>query len=101
MRDVDTGLTTMQEDPGPARTSLAAMQTVETSEYGALYVDAAGSFVFQDRAVTAGSSGRTPVHSQALRHRFALVGFVGCNYAQNTYLCWVDLWQFGPCHLCG
>ena len=61
MRDVDAGLTTMQADPGTARTSLAAMQTVETSEYGALYVDAAGSFVFQDRAVTAGSSGRTPV----------------------------------------
>jgi len=61
MRDVDAGLTTMQADPGTARTSLAAMQTVEISEYGALYVDAAGSFVFQDRAVTAGSSGATPV----------------------------------------
>jgi hypothetical protein len=61
MRDVDAGLTTMQNDPGTARTSLAAMQTVEISEYGALYVDAAGSFVFQDRAVTAGSSGLTPV----------------------------------------
>jgi len=57
MRDVDAGLTTMQADPGTARTSLAAMQTVETSEYGALYVDAAGSFVFQDRNVTAGSTG--------------------------------------------
>jgi len=61
MRDIDAGLTTMQADPGTARTSLAAMQTVETSEYGALYVDAAGSFVFQDRAVTAGSTGATPV----------------------------------------
>jgi len=61
MRDVDAGLTTMQADPGTARTSLAAMQTVETSEYGALYVDPAGSFVFQDRAVTAGSTGNTPV----------------------------------------
>ena len=60
MRDVDAGLTTMQADPGTARTSLAAMQTVETSEYGALYVDAAGSFVFQDRNVTAGSTGATP-----------------------------------------
>ena len=60
MRDVDAGLTTMQADPGTARTSLAAMQTVETSEYGALYVDAAGSFVFQDRSVTAGSTGATP-----------------------------------------
>jgi hypothetical protein len=60
MRDVDAGLTTMQADPGTARTSLAAMQTVEISEYGALYIDAAGSFVFQDRNVTAGSTGATP-----------------------------------------
>ena len=55
MRDVDAGLTTMQADPGTARTSLDAMQTVATSEYGALYVNTDGEFVFQDRAVTAGS----------------------------------------------
>jgi hypothetical protein len=61
MRDVDAGLTTLQNDPGTARTSLAAMQTVEISEYGALYVDASGSFVFQDRAVTAGSTGKAAV----------------------------------------
>ena len=60
MRDVDAGLTTMQADPGTARTSLQAMQTVTDSEYGALYVDATGSFVFQDRSVTAGSVGATP-----------------------------------------
>jgi len=55
MRDVDAGLTTMQADPGTTRTALAAMQTVADSEYGALYVDASGSFVFQDRNVTASS----------------------------------------------
>jgi len=60
MRDVDAGLTTMQADPGTNRTALAALSTVATSEYGALYVDATGSFVFQDRAVTAGSIGGTP-----------------------------------------
>lgn len=60
MRDIDAGLTTMQADPGTARTSLAAMQTIELSEYGALYVDASGSFVFQDRGVTAGSITGTP-----------------------------------------
>ena len=59
MRDIDTGLTTMQADPGTARTALAAMQTIETSEYGALYVDASGSFVFQDRTVTASSVAAT------------------------------------------
>ena len=59
MRDVDAGLTTLQADPGTARTSLNAMQTVSDSEYGALYVDTDGSFVFQDRSVTAGSIGGT------------------------------------------
>jgi len=57
MRDVDAGLTTLQTDPGTNRTALSALQTVSDSEYGALYVDASGSFVFQDRAVTAGSIG--------------------------------------------
>jgi hypothetical protein len=60
MRDIDAGLTTLQADPGTNRTSLAAMQTVTDSEYGALYVDATGSFVFQDRSVTVGSVGATP-----------------------------------------
>jgi hypothetical protein len=59
MRDVDAGLTTMQADPGTARTSLDAMTTVATSEYGALYVNTDGEFVFQDRSVTAGSIGGT------------------------------------------
>jgi hypothetical protein len=60
MRDIDAGQTTMQADPGTARTALAACQTVSTSEYGAFYVDATGSFVFQDRALTSSSIGATP-----------------------------------------
>ena len=60
MRDVDAGLTTMQADPGTNRTALSALTTVSNSEYGALYVDGYGSFVFQDRAVTVGSIGATP-----------------------------------------
>jgi hypothetical protein len=59
MRDVDAGLTTMQADPGTARTSLSALETVATSEYGSLYVNTDGEFVFQDRSVTAGSIGGT------------------------------------------
>jgi hypothetical protein len=60
MRDVDTGLTTLQADPGSNRTSLSALQTVANSEYGAIYVDASGSFVFQDRSVTVASIAGTP-----------------------------------------
>mgnify|MGYP007090451562 CR=1 FL=1 len=59
MRDIDAGLTTLQADPGTARTSLDALQTVTDSEYGAFYVDTNGEFVFQDRSVTAGSIGGT------------------------------------------
>lgn len=60
MRDVDAGLQTMQNDPGTARTALAALQTVANSEYGAVYVDAAGSWAFQDRTVTTSSVAGTP-----------------------------------------
>jgi len=61
MRDIDAGLTTLQADPGTARTSLAAMQNVETSEYGSLYIGSDGFVVFQDRAVTTAGSGASPV----------------------------------------
>jgi hypothetical protein len=60
MRDIDTGQTTVQADPGTARTALSALQTVATTEYGALYVNAEGEVVFQDRTVTSSSIGGTP-----------------------------------------
>jgi hypothetical protein len=61
MRDVDTGQTTVQADPGTLRTSLGAMQTVTSTEYGSLYMDAFGNLVFQDRALTSSSVAGTPV----------------------------------------
>ena len=60
-RDIDTGQTTVQADPGTARTALAALQTIESTEYGALYMDALGNFTFQDRALTSSSVAGTPV----------------------------------------
>ena len=61
MRDIDAGQTTVQADPGTLRTSLAAMQTVTSTEYGSLYMDAFGNLVFQDRALTSSSVAGTPV----------------------------------------
>ena len=57
MRDVSlaSSETTMQADPGVARTALNAMLVVGASEYGALYVDATGSFVFKSRSECATS----------------------------------------------
>jgi len=60
MRDIDTGQQTLLVDPGTNRTALAALQTVEISEYGAFYIDASGNAIFQDRALTSSSIGSTP-----------------------------------------
>jgi hypothetical protein len=60
MRDIDAGQTTLQADPGTTRTALNALQTVETSEYGALYMDASGNVTLQDRALTSSSIAGTP-----------------------------------------
>ena len=59
MRDIDTGQTTVQADPATQRTALSALQTVATTEFGAIYMSADGKAVFQDRSVTAGSIGGT------------------------------------------
>jgi hypothetical protein len=61
MRDVDLGLTTVQSDPSTLRTSLGAMQTVTSTEYGSLYMDGFGNLVFQDRQLTSSSVAGTPV----------------------------------------
>lgn len=60
MRDVDAGLTTVQANPDTATTALIACQKMELAEFGAFYVDASGSFVFQDRNLTASSIDATP-----------------------------------------
>ena len=60
MREIDFGQTTLQNDPGTPRTALGAMQTVANSEYGSLYVDFSGSFVFKDRLTATATIGETP-----------------------------------------
>lgn len=61
MRSISAGSTTMQADPGTARTSLTALQTIETSEYGAFYVAPNGNAVFKSRQETVKSVSKTPV----------------------------------------
>jgi hypothetical protein len=60
-REIDPGQTTMQADPGTARTALGAMQVVEISEYGSLYVDRDNNFVFKDRLTATSSVNQTAV----------------------------------------
>lgn len=60
MRDVDTGATLCQSDPGTSRTGSAALQTVASTEFGAFYIDTQGRVVFQDRNLTSTSVAGTP-----------------------------------------
>lgn len=54
LRDIDTGDTTLQADPGTSRNALEALRTVEDSELGGFYVDAEGRATFLSRnAITA------------------------------------------------
>jgi hypothetical protein len=61
MRSISAGSTTMQADPGSARTSLTAMQTIETSEYGAYYIAPNGDAVFKSRQEVVQAVNTTPV----------------------------------------
>jgi hypothetical protein len=61
MRDVNAGQTTVQSDPSSLRTALGAMHTIESTEYGALFMDALGNLVFRDRDLTSSSVAGTPV----------------------------------------
>jgi hypothetical protein len=49
LRDIDTGQSTLQADPGTARTALQALRTVEDSEFGGIFLDAEGRVTFIDR----------------------------------------------------
>jgi hypothetical protein len=49
MRSTTPGNSTMQADPGGARSVLAAIQTVEQSEFGAFFMQRSGKTLFLDR----------------------------------------------------
>lgn len=48
-RVLDTGDITVQADPGTLRSVLQALQDVEFTEFGGVYVDARGNVVFRER----------------------------------------------------
>jgi hypothetical protein len=62
MRSIATGSTTCQADPGSTRSALAACQTLETTEYGAFYIDPNGIVTFKNRSYCTSSPNGTPVN---------------------------------------
>ena len=49
LRDIATGQSTLQADPGTSRQALTALRTVEDSEFGGLFLDGEGRVTFIDR----------------------------------------------------
>jgi len=49
LRDIDTGDSTLQADPGTQRTTLDALQQVENSEFGGIFLDGQGRVNFKNR----------------------------------------------------
>jgi hypothetical protein len=49
LRQIDTGNSTLQADPGTSRNVLDALQTVENSEFGGIFLDSQGQVVFKNR----------------------------------------------------
>jgi hypothetical protein len=49
MREIDTGDSTVQADPGSERDLLSALQTIENSEFGGFYIDPEGNAIFLSR----------------------------------------------------
>jgi len=61
MREIGTGLTTLQLTPSTIQSALNALIVCQLSEYGAIYADTRGNAVFRDRTFTQQSVGGTPV----------------------------------------
>jgi hypothetical protein len=60
MRSIAAGSTTVQADPGTARTSLQAIQNMEFSEQGAFFIAPSGNAEFLSRATIQAKSGVNP-----------------------------------------
>jgi hypothetical protein len=62
MRSIQTGNSTVQADPGTTRSALAAAQTIQTTEYGAFYIDPSGIVTFKNRNYCTSSPAATPTY---------------------------------------
>jgi hypothetical protein len=60
LRNIDVGQSTMQADPGGDRSILAAIQTVEQSEFGAFFMSRQGEAKFLDRNTVSELADFTP-----------------------------------------
>lgn len=61
-RDISAGDLTVQNDPGGRRSALSALQVIEDTELGALYMAPNGDAVFRSNSAIASQAAGTPVY---------------------------------------
>jgi hypothetical protein len=88
LRNVDTGDSTLQADPGTSRTALEALNTVQDSEFGGLFVDSEGAVRFVSRTALIADAG-TAVYTFAddgtnISYTNAIVAFDDTNLVNDV-----------------
>ena len=78
LRNIDTGDSLVQADPGTSRTALNALKNVEYAEQGAFYMESNGYATFKSRTNVMKTNGASPIT------RFANDG-TGITYAGITF----------------
>jgi len=61
LRQIDTGDSLCQADPGTPRTALGALKVVEATEQGAFYVTGEGNAIFKSRSNVEKTNGAAPI----------------------------------------
>jgi len=84
LRQIDTGDSYCQADPGGTRTALGALKMVEATEQGAFYITGEGNAIFKSRSNVEKTNGAAPV--TVFNNNGSGIGYFNITYAHDDKL---------------
>ena len=84
LRQIDTGDSLCQADPGTPRTALGALKVVEATEQGAFYVTGEGNAIFKSRSNVEKTNGAAPV--TVFANNGSGIGYYNVTFAHDDKL---------------
>jgi len=84
LRQIDTGDSYCQVDPGGTRTALGALKMVEATEQGAFYITGEGNAIFKSRSNVEKTNGAAPV--TVFNNNGSGIGYFNITYAHDDKL---------------
>jgi hypothetical protein len=84
LRQIDTGDTICQADPGGTRTALGALKVVEATEQGAFYITGEGNAIFKSRTNVMITNGAAPV--TIFNNNGTAIGYYNITFAHDDKL---------------